>query len=72
MIFGNVADTMPLAKFLLNSLAVKTANAALGKVYPDRFFKQHLLEINFPSVSERTPTLHVCAAHEPRPKPPKA
>jgi hypothetical protein len=36
LIFGKVADTIHL-QHLPKTFAIKTANAAEGKVYPDRF-----------------------------------
>ena len=37
LIFEDIADTIHADAKLLKTFAIKTANAALGEVYPDRF-----------------------------------
>lgn len=62
LIFASVAVTMHVeSNRSLGVRASKTANAAKGKVYPDRFFSSTFCLSEFPSVPKLTPTLHLFA-----------
>jgi len=53
LIFGSGAGTIARNQAAPQKFVIKTAKAAEGEVYPDRFFSSYALVLNCPSVAEK-------------------